>query len=100
MILCLYTLFPVEKRSWVMSAGRMSPMALGRHASPNWSPSNSIDRHPPSLQRMQAVDLPSASEFTNQGNARVFPGLIGQLMQSEGFSLSQLSNPGKARCFP
>ncbi|KAK3736396.1 hypothetical protein QZH41_017920 [Actinostola sp. cb2023] len=55
----------MEKRSWVMSAGRMSPLALGRHGSPNWSPSNSLDRPPPSLQRMHAVDLPSASELAN-----------------------------------
>lgn len=57
-----------------MSAGRMSPLALGRYGSPNWSPSNSLDRPPPSLQRMQAVDLPSASELTNPGkNLVIFP---------------------------
>lgn len=57
-----------------MSAGRMSPMALGRHgSSPNWSPSNSLDRHPPSLQRMQAVDLPCATELANPGRLMGFP---------------------------
>lgn len=62
-------MFWTGKRSWVMSAGRMSPLALGRHGSPNWSPSNSLDRPPPSLQRMQAVDLSSTADLRNPGTS-------------------------------
>ncbi|XP_048589179.1 uncharacterized protein LOC116604619 isoform X2 [Nematostella vectensis] len=50
------------KRSWVMNGGRMSPLALGRHGSPNWSPSNSLDMQAAGLQRMQAVDFPSGMD--------------------------------------
>ena len=37
----------------------MSPLALGRHGSPNLSPANSFDQPSASLQRMYSVDLPT-----------------------------------------
>jgi len=49
------------KRSWVMSAGRMSPLAGGRHGSPVLSPTASLDRPSASLQRMYSMDLPTVS---------------------------------------
>ena len=54
----------IEKRSWVMSGGRMSPLALGRHGSPSLSPTNSIDKTPVGLQRMYSVDLPTVTAGT------------------------------------
>lgn len=47
------------KRSWVMSAGQMSPLAGGRHGSPVLSPTASLDRPSASLQRMYSMDLPT-----------------------------------------
>ncbi|RMX46979.1 hypothetical protein pdam_00011922 [Pocillopora damicornis] len=49
------------KRSWVMTAGRMSPLMGGRHGSPVLSPTNSLDRPSASLQRMYSMDLPTLS---------------------------------------
>ncbi|KAJ7371827.1 hypothetical protein OS493_023168 [Desmophyllum pertusum] len=49
------------KRSWVMTAGRMSPLAGGRHGSPVLSPTTSLDRPSASLQRMYSMDLPTLS---------------------------------------
>lgn len=49
------------KRSWVMNAGQMSPLAGGRHGSPVLSPTNSLDRPSASLQRMYSMDLPTLS---------------------------------------
>lgn len=47
------------KRSWVMTAGQMSPLAGGRHGSPVLSPTGSLDRPSASLQRMYSMDLPT-----------------------------------------
>ena len=47
------------KRSWVMTAGQMSPLAGGRHGSPVLSPAGSLDRPSASLQRMYSMDLPT-----------------------------------------
>ncbi|PFX33455.1 Syntaxin-binding protein 4 [Stylophora pistillata] len=49
------------KRSWVMTAGRMSPLMGGRHGSPVLSPTSSLDRPSASLQRMYSMDLPTLS---------------------------------------
>lgn len=42
-----------------MTAGRMSPLAGGRHGSPVLSPTASLDRPSASLQRMYSMDLPT-----------------------------------------
>lgn len=47
------------KRSWVMTAGQMSPLAGGRHGSPVLSPTMSLDKPSASLQRMYSMDLPT-----------------------------------------
>ena len=56
-----YTMYLSGKRSWVMTAGRMSPLAGGRHGSPVLSPTTSLDRPSASLQRMYSMDLPTLS---------------------------------------
>ena len=62
-LFCCYLLglisFHTGKRSWVMTAGQMSPLAGGRHGSPVLSPTSSLDRPSASLQRMYSMDLPT-----------------------------------------
>ena len=59
MTLMNYSYCLAGKRSWVMTAGQMSPLAGGRHGSPVLSPTGSLDRPSASLQRMYSMDLPT-----------------------------------------